>query len=556
MLTRLEIRNLAIIEHVALDLAPGFNVLTGETGAGKSILIDALGLVLGDRADTGAVRRGAGRAEISAILQLPGDCPAADWLRRQDLDQDDECVIRRVIDVERGSRAYINGRPATTQQLRELGEQLIDIHGQHAHQSLLRRGAQRALLDEFAGHHELLARTREAADSWQAAREALAALQAKAGDEDSRLEWLRYQVEELEALELGDGELEEIEAEHRRQANMERLLTAVQRTLTAIYEGEDISAYGLASQAQRELEEALTLDPALEETRSLLTSAAIQLQEAGDSLRRHLDTLELDPQRLQWLEQRMGAIHALARKHNVAPEALAATLESLRQELAELETAGQRLQTLRAEADQAERAYRQAAGALSEARRAAAERFGAEVSSVLQTLGMPDGSLSVEVRPEDADRPRPEGVDQVEMQVAMNPGQPARPLAKVASGGELSRISLAIQVVALRSQGLDCMVFDEVDAGIGGAVAEIVGRQLATLAAGRQVLCVTHLAQVAACADSHLRVEKLSDGANTTTRVVALDADQRVEEIARMLGGIEITERSRAHAREMMAQAQ
>jgi len=554
MLTRIEIRNFAIIDEAAVELGPGLAVLTGETGAGKSILIDALGLVLGDRADTSAIRPGSDRAEITAEFDLAGAPAAADWLAEQELDADGDCQMRRVVTAEGRSRGFINGRSTTTANLRALGELLVDIHGQHEHQSLLRGDAQRGLLDDYADHGELLEEVAGLYRRWKERADEVERLRAATRDRDSRLELLRYQVGELEALDLAEGEIDELEADHRRQANAGRLLEQGQRALALAYESDDSNAHGLASRAASELAELVDLDPRFADAHEMLASALVQLQEGAEDLRRRIDDLDMNPERLRYLDERLGSIHELARKHRVEPEALGEHLEALRRELGELEDAEARLDELQGELDRLQADYDDAAGRLSERRSEAAAQLSREATEVMQTLRMPEGELTVTVE-QLTERLSALGRDRVVFEVCMNPGQPRQPLNKIASGGELSRISLAIQVAAARHAPIPTMIFDEVDAGIGGRVAEIVGRQLSHLARSRQVLCVTHLPQVASFADRHLQVRKHAEGEETRIGIDPVQDEERVEELARMLGGVEVTARSRDHAREMIERA-
>ncbi len=549
MLSRIEIRNFAIIDEVSLELASGLSILSGETGAGKSILIDALGLVLGDRANADTIRPGASRAEIIAEFDISDQPDVSRWLTEQSLDEDGLCLLRRVVEAGGRSRAFVNGRTSTTQVVRELGEMLVDIHGQHEHQSLMRRDAQRRLLDEFGDHGQLLA---QVADSYKRRRELEAELEnLQAADRDQRLDLLRYQVNELEALDLQADEVEQIEQEHRRQANAGRLLEQGQRILALTWENDEASAHDLATRAATETTELVELDEGFEAARELFESAAIQLQEGVDELRRHLERLELDPQRLQELEQRIGVLHELARKHHCRPEELPGCLETLSSELQKLELAEDRIRDLQAQLHACEAEYTELAENLTMSRQQAANRLATETGAIMHNLGMPDGRLEVALETDPA-RFSATGRDTTEINVSMNPGQPPRPLRKVASGGELSRISLAIQVVAANNNSIPCMIFDEVDSGVGGGVAEIVGQQLKNLARGRQVMCVTHLPQVAAFADHHYQVHKHSNGDETVTRIDPLEQQQRIEELARMLGGVEITERTLAHAKEMI----
>jgi DNA repair protein RecN (Recombination protein N) len=559
MLVQLEIRNFAIIDDLSLELGPGLSALTGETGAGKSILLDALGLLLGDRAESDSIRSGAERAEISASFQLE-DAPAArDWLRARDFDVGDgpdACLVRRVVARDGRGRAYINGSPASTRDLRELGEHLVDIHGQHEHQSLSRREVQRELLDGYGGHAALCAQVAAQAREWQQLDARIGELSQKTSDGGMRLDFVRFQVQELEALNLQPGELEQIDQEHKRLSNAGRLIEQGQRALQLLYEGERGAAYDLLTQAQHLLADLAGVEPRYGETAELAGAALIQVQEAADTLRRTLDGLELDPRRLQEIEQRLADIHAIARKHRVAPAELGTHLEGLRAELRVLENSAVEIGRLEQAREQAARAWLEQARLLSQARRKSAKRLSAAVSEILRTLGMPQGEFRVALdTPDPAPAPRAQGLDQIEFLVSANPGQEPRPLAKVASGGELSRISLAIQVIAANATHVPTLVFDEVDAGIGGGVAEIVGRQLRALGAQRQVLCVTHLPQVAAQAQQQLQVRKEVKLGQTYTRIRALDDKDRVEELARMLGGVDITAKTREHAKDMLKRA-
>lgn len=552
MLRELSIRDYAIIDELDLSFDAGLTVLTGETGAGKSIVVDALGLVLGDRADSGAVRHAAERAEISASFDIGDLRGITEWLAERDLDAGGTCMLRRVIGADGRSRGYVNGSPAPLALMRELGEQLVDIHGQHEHQSLLRRGAQLALLDAHGGHdaqREALAGTwRE----WQVADEAWTALRDAADDRANRLDLLRFQLGELDALALADGELADLDAEHARFANAGRLLDAARAAHTLVDGDDGPHARGLSHQAAAALAEVADLDPKLAEVQALFEQAAIQLGEGAADLARWLDRFEMDPARKDFVEQRIGVAHQLARKHRVAPDELPALHARLRVEFDALDQADVRLEALDRDRERLAAAYRAAAAALSKVRKKTAAALARKVTAAMQELGMPGGRFEVELT-HDAARFAPGGSDQAECLVSANPGQPPRPLAKVASGGELSRISLALQVTAANAATIGCLVFDEVDSGIGGAVAEIVGRQLAALADRRQVLCVTHLPQVASQGRHHLKVEKRSAEGSTWATVAALARDDRVDELARMLGGVQVTDKTRAAAREMLA---
>ncbi|MGD8207279.1 MAG: DNA repair protein RecN [Thiohalocapsa sp.] len=551
MLTHIVIKDLAIVSALELDLTAGMTALTGETGAGKSILIDALGLALGEKADPAMIRSGCARAEVGAGFDL-SRCPEATrWLEEQFLADGGECLVRRVLVRNGRARAFVNGHSASGAQLRALGDLLVDVHGQHAHQSLLRAAEQRALLDAYGGHQPLAA---EVADCWRRYRGLdgrWRELTAARAERAERIDLLRFQVDELEALDLGDGELEALDAEQRRLANIGSLQGTAGALVEMLYDGEDALRDRLG-RAGRELGELAALDERLSEPREMIEGATVQVEEAAASLRQYLDDLDMDPGRLAEVEDRLGRVHDLARKYRIRPEQLAETLAGKCRDLAELERADQSLGDLGAEREAARAELLGRAGDLSRARREAAERLGATVTGAMQELGMAQGRFAVGVASGDEDQLGAHGLDGIAFRVSANPGQPLQPLAKVASGGELSRISLAIQVATAEVGRIPTLVFDEVDVGIGGGVAEIVGRLLRRLGGARQVLCVTHLPQVAAQAHRQLRVHKRSIDGETFTEIHPLGAEQRVEEIARMLGGTEITATTRAHAAEML----
>jgi DNA repair protein RecN (Recombination protein N) len=554
MLTHLKLRDLVIVDEAELELGPGLIALTGETGAGKSIVVDALMLIAGGRGAGDIVRHGAERAEVAASFSklAPG---ARAWLDAQSIEHDGELIVRRVIGADGRSRAYVNGQPVPLQSLRELAEFLIEIHGQQEYQHLVKRGAQRELLDERLPDPDVVA---QVAAVYQRYRDCLSeheALAAAAGNRDSRLDLLRYQLGELEAEITTVAAIEELFTEQKRISGRGRLAAAAGSALAAVYGDEEASAHDLLAKASSALRGAVDSDPALKQPADLVGEAAILAREAAEALRRYLEGLDVDPARQEEIERKSAAIEALARKHRVGATELPAQLARTREEIGRLTEAethlaamDQRLNALRGE-------FETAADRLSKARKLAAEALGEEISAFMQELGMAGGRFAVRVvaTPEDIG---PHGRDDIEFLVSANPGQPLKSLAKVASGGELSRISLAVQVAAAgRTAAALAMVFDEVDSGIGGAVAEIVGRQLRSLGERGQVLCVTHLAQVAAQAHGQFRVSKLTDGKITRTAVKPLENDERVDEIARMSGGIDITEQARAHARDMLERA-
>ncbi len=551
MLLSLHIRDFAIIDELEIELQPGMTVLTGETGAGKSILLDALGLLLGDRADSGAVRHGAERADISASFDVSTLDATRAWLAEQQLDLGEECQLRRVIASEGRSRAYINGSPVPLQSLREFGERLVDIHGQHEHQSLMKRDLQRQLLDRHGGHQPLLAELATLRRDWKQAAQQIETIVGTGQDRDSRLEFLKFQLQELDELAPEPGEVERLHEEHARLANAGQLLETCARHLERLYD-DDHSAQSLISHALADLEPLTAIDGSLKEASELINTALIQLEEGVAQLRSYQERLELDPQRLYWLEQRLDALHRVARKHRIEAETLDQFRQRLGEELRQLEQADQHLEALEAQRRALAGEYARVAGVLHCRRVKTAAALSAQVSDRMQSLGMQGGQFRIDVITTDNDSLSAHGADSVEFLVSANPGQPLKALARVASGGELSRISLAVQVVAASDTEIPTLIFDEVDSGVGGGVAEAVGQQLRALGHHHQVLCVTHLPQVACQAHQHLQVSKLTGDQTTRTRIRCLQGDERIEEIARMLGGRTITDSTLRHAGEML----
>lgn len=548
MLVRLSVRDFVLVDRLELEFSTGFGALTGETGAGKSILVDALAFVLGERADSGLIRAGQERAEVSAVFDLTALPDVRAWLLANDFADEGELLLRRVLDSGGRSRAYLNGSAATLAQVREVAESLVDIHGQHAHQSLLRADAQRALLDDLAGLSPI---AREVADAWRAWREAKSSLELAASDgaalveERERLEW---QVRELDTLAFVADEWAAINLEHKRLANAAGLVEGAQFALAVLADGDGACESQVDSVAHR-LEGLAEYDPQIAEIGALVASASAELAEAVSALRRYADRADLDPQRFAEVERRLEAIMSCTRKYRVAPEVLPELLVTWRARLAFLGEAAD-LDGLARRVEEARRHYDALANKLSVARKKAAKALGNEVSSAMQELALGGGRFEVALLPVEGGAVY--GAEQIEFRVAGLSGNDAKSLAKVASGGELSRISLAIQVVTSRSARVPTLIFDEVDVGIGGGVAEVVGRLLARLGEGRQVLCVTHLPQVAACADWQWQVAKSRDEGGITSRVTRLDNNGRIEEVARMLGGVEITATTRQHAKELL----
>lgn len=547
MLCRLTIRDFVLVDRLELEFQAGFGTLTGETGAGKSILVDALAFALGERADAGLVRSGGERAEVTAEFDLDGST-AAGWLRKHDLDSDGSLLLRRLVDTNGRSRAYLNGSPVTVQQLREVAERLVDIHGQHAHQSLLRSDAQRALLDSHARLEPLLAEVATAWRDWREARDSLDVASQGIEALAAEREQLAWQLGELETLGFSLAEWQALNDDHRRLAHAASLVEGAQLSLQVLAEGDTACEARVATVANR-LEGLAEYDPALSEVACLLQSAQTELAEAISALRRYASHVELDPQRLNELERRIEAVLDCARKFRCKPDELPALLARCQERLTVLGEAAD-LDGLAKRLAAAGERYGQLAQRLSAERTAAASTLGREVSQVMQQLALGGGSFEVALVPVAGGNAS--GLEQIEFRVAGLAGDQSRSLAKVASGGELSRISLAIQVVTSQAARVPTLIFDEVDVGIGGGVAEVVGRLLRELGVERQVLCVTHLPQAAARANWQWLVSKTADAGQVRSRVATLDGERRVEEIARMLGGIEITAITRQHAREML----
>jgi DNA repair protein RecN (Recombination protein N) len=552
MLVHLSIHNYAIVEHLDLELDRGMSVITGETGAGKSIMLDALGLTLGDRADSGVVRPGADKADILATFDVSDIPQASAWLKERDLETDGPCILRRLITAEGRSRAYINGTPCPQGDLKALGELLIDIHSQHEHQSLLKTDTHRRLLDEYAGATDLARQVQLAAQRWRQTRQELERL-ANSGDEQrARHQLLSYQLEELESLSLGENELERLEQEHTTLTNAESLLGICRQVVELCSESDSGNALNALTASLNRLTSVNNSPDALNEATNLLSSAQIQVEEAVGEINRFLDRFEADPARLQQIEERLDTIYTLARKHRVHPNEVAALHQKLLDEIETLNANDEAVERLEHELGAYARHYQERARELSDLRHRAAPELAHAVEHEIQRLGMPGGRFNIELRESTDKELSPNGLEHVELLVSANPGQPLKALAKVASGGELSRISLAIQVITAQTSRVPTLVFDEVDVGIGGPTAEIVGQLLRRLGERGQVMTVTHLPQVAAQGHQHLFVHKVRDNDATRTAVSKLTKQERVEEVARMLGGIDLTKESLAHAKKMV----
>lgn len=544
MLHSLHIRDFVIVDQVDLHFDQGFTVFSGETGAGKSILIDALALALGGRAETYSIREGADKTDISAVF----DCPDSlrDWLQEQEMD-DSELVLRRVFDRSGKSRAFINGVPANLAQLRSIGQHLVDIHGQHAHQSLLKNSAQRELLDAHADNNRLLQTLAQQWKAWQSDIRQYKESQENAAQQNLERERLEWQLQEIAKLQLGKNEWENVSTEHNRLAHASSLLEGATQTLNTL-DGEEQSLISELNSATQRIAQLLKNDPALQGIYDALESARIACVEAASDLNSYLDKVDLDPLRLAELETRMRNIFDTAHKFRVEPEQLHALEQELEVKLAHFNKISN-LEELEKNIAQRKAAYMETAQELSKARKKTASTLGKEVTQAMQTLAMQGGVFEIHLQKAE---PGPHGLEQVEFNVAGHAGTTPRPLAKVASGGELARISLALSVMANKAGRVPTLIFDEVDTGIGGAVAEVVGKLLRELGGRHQVLCVTHLPQVAACAQQHFQVQKNQKNKTTHSEIVLLDEQERINEVARMLGGVTITETTREHAREML----
>lgn len=551
MLTALQVKDFAIITSSALDLQSGMTTLTGETGAGKSILLGALGLVLGDRASPGAVRDTAERAEITALFDISESPAASHWLSDHSMDQDDECILRRVVTRDGKSRAYINGTPVTLRNLRELGQLLVNIHGQHDHQLITLPDTQRVILDDFGNSAKLLQKVKAVCSDWHEKHRKLSDINARLEARGDRLDTLRYQLQELSRLNFNSIDFAAIDLEHRRLANATELKMHCEQAMELLQDSNKSALTQLAD-AQRSIEALFAQDNSISDVNELLNSARIQVEEAVDSLRHYNNDIEPHPERLQELDGILSTAHQLAKKHRIELPELAEFTEKLQTEMEELTSIDESVETLEEELNTIHADYKTACEKLTKKRKTAAKQLSKHLSSAMQTLGMKGGVFDIEISPRKLDQPAPAGMDQVVFKVSANPGAALRPMSDVASGGELSRLSLAVQLIASKNNQVPTLIFDEVDTGVGGGVAETVGQQLRQLGARCQVLCVTHLPQVAAQGHHHIRVSKKSSDNKTLAESKLLTEKESLEEIARMLGGVKITKRTREHAQEML----
>lgn len=556
MLTHLSVRNLAVVEDLALSFKSGMTSLTGETGAGKSMLVDALSLVLGDRADSSMVRHGTERAEIEASFDTANNPVLSQWLIDEELDDDGLCELRRTITRDGRSKGYINGRSVTLGQLRAVSERSIDIHGQHAHQSLVRAETQRELLDTVAKTTPLLNELKQVYKQWQQTKQQLNDLQQQSADQTARFDLLKYQVSELEALSLSDEKVSQLLKDQQQLANASELITAAESGLHHIFESDHGAAYDIISSTLSQLEKLQDIEPGFASMIETLNAAIINLDETGSELRHYLDNIELDPERLTQVETELSQLYDLARKHHVEIEALPEHYQQLSEELAALSNMEQDYDELVSELKRLETYCLDLCMQIREKRMQAATPLAEQITASINQLAIPSGRIEFAISPMTDGQFGENGADNIQILVSTNPGQPAGELAKVASGGELARISLSIQVVTAGQRSVPTLIFDEVDVGIGGGVAEIVGQHLRKLASTQQVICITHLAQVAAQAHHQLQVTKKHQTDSTHIEIHELSNAARVEEIARMLGGMQLTEKTRLHAEEMLEQAQ
>ncbi|MDA0127344.1 DNA repair protein RecN [Vibrio sp. MarTm2] len=554
MLAHLSVNNFAIVKSLQLELSKGMTTITGETGAGKSIAIDALGLCLGGRAEASMVRQGEEKTEVSAAFSLENNIHATRWLEDNDLLDGSDCILRRIINKEGRSRAFINGSPVPLSQLKSLGQLLINIHGQHAHHQLMKSDYQMAMLDQYAGHTNLLKSTRNAYQTWRQADNNLKQLKENSAANLAQKQLLEYQIKELNELSIGEDEYEELEQEHKRLSNSGELASTCQQAIELIYEGEEVNALGILQSANHSLIQLAELDDKLAELPNMVAEAIIQLEEANSELRNYLDNIDVDPGRMAYVEERFSKVMSIARKHHVMPEELFQHHQDLLTQIEALDCSDEKLDALEQEVEAKYQAFLVAAEKLHKSRGRYAKELNKLITASMHELSMEKAQFSIEVNNEGT-HPSPLGMDSVCFVVSTNPGQPMQPIAKVASGGELSRISLAIQVITAQKVDTPSLIFDEVDVGISGPTAAVVGRMLRKLGESTQVLCVTHLPQVAGCGHQQLFVAKQTKAGKTETQMNSLNDDQRISELARLLGGSQITESTLANARELLIAA-
>ncbi len=554
MLAHLSVNNFAIVKSLQLELLKGMTTITGETGAGKSIAIDALGLCLGGRSEASMVRQGEDKTEVSAAFHLENNLHATRWLEDNDLLDGHECILRRTITKEGRSRAFINGSPVPLSQLKSLGQLLINIHGQHAHHQLMKSDHQLAMLDQYAGHHGLLKSTRNAYQKWRQADNHLKTLRENSQQNQAQKQLLEYQIKEFDELAIAEDEFSELEQEHKRLSNSGELARNCQQAIELIYENDDVNALALLQSANHTILQLAEMDEKLTELPNMLAEAIIQIEETNNELRNYLDTIDVDPARMAYVEERFSKVMSMARKHQVLPESLYQHHQDLLTQIEALDCSDEKLDELAQEVEKEYHAFLAVAEKLHKSR----VRYGKELNKLItdsmHELSMEKAVFSIEISNQGT-HPSPLGLDSVCFMVSTNPGQPIQPIAKVASGGELSRISLAIQVITAQKVDTPSLIFDEVDVGISGPTAAVVGKMLRTLGESTQVMCVTHLPQVAGCGHQQMFVAKNTKAGQTETKMTLLSNDQRVSELARLLGGSQITESTLANAKELLVAA-
>jgi DNA repair protein RecN (Recombination protein N) len=554
MLESIQIKNFAIIDSLDLEFNRGLTALTGETGAGKSILLDAIKLISGDRADSDNVKSGQDRAEINVCFDIQNHPKAQDWLQNNEMASDQECIIRRIVFANGRSKAFINGHNAPLAQLKNLTQMLVDLHGQHEHQSLQKSTIQQQLLDTYLNEPALIDSVKQTYKLWQTLQKQLNDVMDGSVNREQRIDLLNLYCQELNQLDLAEGEIESLQSEYNRLAHAGQLLETSEEMLGVLSDNEDASVQSLLSHCEGLLSSQIAYDSKLTTSHELIASAVIQVQEATTELRNYQQSIDLDSGELDRLNQRIGNAQDLTRKHHITIEKLPRLAIELNEELELLNSNENSLEEINRLLDQANKNYLECASQLSHKRAQTAQSLSAQISEIMQQLGMDGGQFSIQVDSSESEFDfKATGIDTISYQVSANPGQPLKPLTKVASGGELSRISLAIQVIFSESSNIPTLIFDEVDSGVGGGIAEIVGKKLRWLGGNRQVFCVTHLPQVASQAHQHYRVEKVKTENDTSTNVVPLENDARLEEVARMLGGVVISDQTRAHASEMIA---
>ncbi|PML82851.1 DNA repair protein RecN [Vibrio breoganii] len=552
MLAHLSVNNFAIVKSLQIELQPGMTTITGETGAGKSIAIDALGLCLGSRSDSGMVRQGEDKVDLCASFMIESNLSAQRWLEDNELTDGEECILRRVIGKDGRSRAFINGNPVPVSQLKSLGQTLVSIHGQHAHHQLLKKEYQLTLLDQYAGHQSLLNNVQKHYQAWRQADNTLKQTIQNGQQNLAQKQLLEYQIKELDELALLENEFSKLEDEHKKLSNSGELLSLTQQSLDVINDNDDVNAIALLHNVIHQTQQLGELDSTLSGISEMLNEALIQMEEASSELRNYLDSIDMDPMRMQMVEERYSRVMSLAKKHLVLPEDLYQHHQDLAKQIEALDCSDERIEQLKAEVEQALEKYLKSSEKLSKSRKRYAKELNKLISESMHQLSMEKARFDISIN-NDPKYASPLGTDDVEYLVSANPGQPLQPLGKVASGGELSRISLAIQVITAQKVETPSLIFDEVDVGISGPTAAVVGQMLRKLGESTQILCVTHLPQVAGNGHQQMFVAKKTKGGTTETRMFTLNTEQRVEELARLLGGSEITSSTLANAKELMA---